>query len=396
MLMRGINMHKITVALFTLLLSNTFLLAADPDFDTHVQKASESLQPVMPQCEEKMNSGDFAGANATLLAVFPDATRTSAQALVLGNVLFETDRKLSYALHQSAAKAEPQNPEVVFEWAMEQHRAGEYAGALASYKIYSQAKPQLAAPHAMQADCLLRLNRVNEAFTAWANSESAPSGSIEQMEDLVCAVHREPAPFERRANLLAKAVQHHDVDAVCDLIALDCAFPRDWWNVEPQQTYLSHDAPAVAAALNLPADDGRRQAMACAVEIAAAVANDPDDVASVKAILVKHHVLIDTDQTIPAHGGLLSLILKTALSAKVLDDAALRQQIGPKIVALAKQGHDVDLWNAAAFTFPKGNPDDQMKFERDGWQATADPRFAAGVLFLKLKAGTLTGNDPDL
>jgi hypothetical protein len=39
------------------------------------------------------------------------------------------------------------------------------------------------------------------------------------------------------------------------LIALDCDFPRDWWNRGPHEDYLSHDAPAVTAALKLPQED---------------------------------------------------------------------------------------------------------------------------------------------
>ena len=98
----------------------------------------------MPVCEELMNAGDFAATNAKLLDTYPETTRTPAESFLLANIFFESDRKLSYKLHQAAAKAEPKNPDVIWEWGMEQHRAGDYAGALATYQEYAKAKPRVA------------------------------------------------------------------------------------------------------------------------------------------------------------------------------------------------------------------------------------------------------------
>src|SRR5258705_14011716 len=117
----------------------------------------------MPVCEELMNAGEFAAATARLFDPYPQATRTPAESFLLGNIFFESNRKLSSKLHQAAAKAEPKNSDVIWEWAMEQHRAGDYAGALATYQEYAKAKPGVAMSSALEADCLLRLNRIDEA-----------------------------------------------------------------------------------------------------------------------------------------------------------------------------------------------------------------------------------------
>jgi hypothetical protein len=366
--------------------------AAGGDFGAEFGQASEKLKDVMPGCEKLMEAGDFSGANAKLLATFPEATRTAAQSFLLANILFDADAKQSYTLHKAAAKAEPQNSNVQWEWALEQHRAGEYAGALASYQAFSMSQPGWAPCYALQADCLLRLNRIDGAVDAWHKSETAPDGTLETMEDLVCTVHREPAPHARRAELLARATQQRDVDAACDLIALDCDFPRDWWNGGPQKAFLRHDLPAVQAALKLPADDVRGRAMACAVECATA---DRDDPAAIKAILSKHRLLTDADHTLPSHGGLLSLVLGAATRSKAVDEDVLRRQLGPKVLELARKGKDVGAWNAAAFAGPT-DKDEELRLEREGWQATGDARFAAGVLFLKQQRGELKGDDADL
>jgi len=56
----------------------------------------------------------------------------------------------------------------------------------------------------------------------------------------------------------------------------------------------------------------------------------------------------------------------------------------------------VQLWNNAAFTAPRDPIDEQIKLEREGWQATGDVRFAAGLLALKNQNAQLKGDDPDL
>ena len=367
-------------------------VAAGENFDAELRQSAEKIQNVMPDCGKLMEAGDFSGANAKILATFPEATRTAAQSFLLGNILFDADPKQSYALHKAAAKAQPQNVGVLWEWGLEQHRAGEYAGALASYQTFSKAQPGWAPSYALQADCLLRLNRIDDAVRAWRKSEAAPDGTLETMEDLVCTVHRDPAPHGRRAELLAKATKQRDVDAACELIALDCDFPRDWWNGGPQKSYLKHDLPAVQAAINLPADDLRSRAMACAAECATA---DHEDPAAIKAILTKHRLLTDAEQTLPTHGGLLSVILNAVTQSKAVDDAVLRQQVGPKVLELARKGKDVRVWNVAMFAGPT-DKDEQLKLEREAWQTTGDARFAAGVLFLKHERGQLKGDDPDL
>src|SRR4029079_823510 len=128
------------------------------------------------------------------------------------------------------------------------------------------------------------------------------------------------------------ATKQHDVEAAQDLIALDCDFPKDWWNGGPQEAYLKHDLPAVIAALSSPADDARVRAMKCAAECASDDRSNQDVVAT---ILHNYRFVIDTDNTLPAHIGLLSIIIAAADETKLLQPAALRKQIFDKALAMA-------------------------------------------------------------
>jgi tetratricopeptide (TPR) repeat protein len=383
-----------TVVLLALVsLAAIVVIAADDDggsdFDAQVRKAAGAIEPALRASEKKMTVGDFDGANASLLAAFPEEGRTAAQAFLLGNALFETDRKLSYGLHKFAAGAAPGNPNVIWEWAIEQHRTGEYAAALESYKAFSKTRPRSASPYALEADCLLRLNRIDEAVQAWRESEAAANGSIEQMENLVCAVHREPAPFARRAELLSKATSKRDAHAAAELIALDCDFPRDWWNAGPHKAFLDRDLKAVNDVLRLPVDDVRARAIACAADCALV---DHTDAAAVRAILSKHRLLSDADHTIPNHGGLMGVIAIAVIQSKAIDEGTLRNEIGPKVLEIARRTKDGRLWNVAAYLAPLND----QPLEREGWKVTGDPRFAAGLLYLKARAGELKSDDAEL
>jgi tetratricopeptide (TPR) repeat protein len=282
----------------------------------------------------------------------------------------------------------------VWEWALQQHRAGEWAAALASYEAYTEARPDTAASYALQADCLLRLGKVDEAAAAWKKSEDAPSGSVEVMESLVCAVHREPLPVARRAELLARATGKGDVEAAADLIALDCDWPHDWWNAGPDEQYVKHDLDAVTAALKLPVDDARGGAIACAAACALA---DPEDAEAVRKALEKYGLVIDDGRTLPAHSGLRFIILHAATQSKVIELATVQKEIAPRLLEMARKTGDVKAWNTAVYFGPRDRSvEEALKIEREGWRATGDARFAAGTLLVKLKTGKLAGDDVEL
>jgi hypothetical protein len=366
--------------------------AQELDFDTQLQTVSLKLQALMPTFQQKLTAGDLAGGNAILLDAFPAATRTPVESFMLGNILFEMDRKQSYALHQAAARGLPNHPHVIWEWAMEQHRAGKYEAALADYQKYSKSFPNLAIPYAMQADCLLRLGRMDEAAKAWHQSEMG-RGSIEEMENLVCSIHREPAPLGRRSELLASATRKHDVQTAMALISLDCDFENDWWHRGPMRPFLDHDLPAVAKALGLPPDDFNMRAMSCAAACATAKNHDKE---TITKILQKYRMLTDADHTLPDHPGLMELILKAAILADAVDQTVLHDQIAPRVLAMARTSKDVHAWSAAAMIVKPEDKPGLMKIGREAWQSCADPRFAALVLSIKQDDHTLAGKDPEL
>lgn len=370
-------------------------VAASSDFNDEVQTATQTAQATEAQRTQLLVEAKVAEATVLLLNAFPEKTRTAAQTFVLGNTLFEIDRAASYRLHKRAAELAPNEPMVTFEWAMEQHRAGEFAVALASYQKFSPTRPEWPVPYALQADCLLRLGRVDEAAAAWVKAELALGGTVQELETFVCAIKREPVPYAWRAELLKKAAQQKDAQAAMDLVALDCAFPLDWWNVEANQSYLDHDVPAVLGALNLPKGDARRRAIECGKAIGEIKADDPD---AVKQALTASVFLLDPGHTVPPHGGLTRVLLLKALRLKLVSDAELRQTFGPLLLKQARAtGKDATWWELACTCGSKESDSDaQLKLEREAWKATADARFATAVLAIRQGTGNLAWGDAEL
>src|SRR6516162_8865419 len=148
-------------------------LATAAEFQEELITASEALGPVGQQLGEQVEAGQLDQANQRLLEYFPMDKRTPAQTLAVANMLYGLDAKLSYALHKQVAQQLPNEPTAQLEWAMEQHRAGEYAGALKAYDAFSKAESQFAPAHGLAADCLIRLGRTREAVARWQASENA-------------------------------------------------------------------------------------------------------------------------------------------------------------------------------------------------------------------------------
>ena len=357
------------------------------------QRYSKLIREVTPDCEKLVVAGDMAAANAKLMAVFPASDRTPVQSFLLGNTLFNLDRSNSYALHRRAALSAPANGLIQYEWAIEQHRAGEYAAALSAYKIYSAARPDEAVPYALMADCYLHLDQLKAAAEAWHRSETATDGTVEQMENMICEVKREAIPYARREALLAGLKQKPSIDAACELIALDCQFPRDWWNRVPAKKQLANDWPVVQAALKLSADDLSYRELAAAIDCATL---EEPEAGTVRPLLGKYQFFTDNRRTLPADGRLLTIILQAALDSEVIDDHFLHQELGPLLLVQARRGRDADMWKAALLAAPTNNPAGLMALEREAWRITENPSFAHAVLVLDLQAGELTARHPDM
>jgi hypothetical protein len=354
--------------------------SARADFSADVREASEKITPLLVDASTMIGDGLCADANQKILAVFPEKSRTAAQAFVLGRALFTQDSGTSYQLHKRAAKELPNEPQVQFEWAMEQHRAGEYAGAAKSYAAYSTAHPKYAPAYGLCAECLLRLGKTTEAVAMWRKSAASPQETLNEFDALVCAVNSHLFPDRQRAVLLAK-VADGELASAEKLISLDSAYETDWWNRRVERDYLKRDLQIVQKAKFADADRLKEIVYAANCCLAAR--------RGARRVLLAEGYLVGSNPPLFQSNAMLSILLDRAGS-----DDGLRKRWGPAMLDRAKQSGDVDAFRAATKLY--ANSSQLPGIERLAWAATGDLGFAVSLLTRQHRLGELRLDDPVL
>src|SRR5207253_341654 len=80
-----------------------------------------------------LKDGDADAAENLLLDLLKKDS-SPAMTLVVADALYSTDPSTSYKLHKKVFEAVPGEYQAILEWAMELHRAGEYAAAIPLYQ----------------------------------------------------------------------------------------------------------------------------------------------------------------------------------------------------------------------------------------------------------------------
>lgn len=363
-------------------------VTSSPSRDEFVA-ASSKVSPALKQSEKLLIDGKFEEADRLVQNVFPKDSRTPIESLVLGNVLFTRDPGASYALHKLAAEKLPSNPDAQYEWALEQHRAKEYAGALRTYDKVIAIQKEMAAPYAMAAECAMRTGEVAKAVALWKGSETAPNGSVESFESLVCEINSKDNPHRTRQQLYKKAAAK-DERGAADLLLLDAAWPYDWWNTHAHNANLAHDLKFVRETFPAKGAGPLNEAL-CA---AACATTESQGKEKIFGILKEYGYLTAPGYSVPANGKALSIILKQALAKQVFTKEFAREKFGKKILDAAATSSDADLLNVAAHLYL--DTDKLEQIDRWGCERTKDPRFAASLLTGMQIKQKLTWDSPEL
>jgi tetratricopeptide (TPR) repeat protein len=243
--------------LFSALIATAGSFIQVDDFAKQKSEAYRTMYSVAPDPTKLIFAGEMDELSKQIQAIFPVDKRTAVEALVLGDALFGFDPQASYRLHKEAFEKNPNNEYIQFEWAMEQHRRGEYAAAIEGYQFYLRKDPQFAPAFGLLAECLMRTGKIELAVKAWEDSEAAPQGTLERLERYVYELHT-PVPAEIVRAEIIKRVKKGDLDAAEELIAYDCAFPKDWWNINRATPLLKVDLEIIRT-FNFPPSERLNQ-----------------------------------------------------------------------------------------------------------------------------------------
>ncbi len=217
-------------------------LQAIAEFDLTV-RASQRYESQLVANDQLLDEGRCDDATRALLELIPDGDPPE-DLFRLGNLLFGLEHEVSADLHRRAYEARPDVPGVIFEQALQRHRAGAWGEAAGLYADYLAQLEAVGSPvtdpraQALRADALIRDGRPGEAVAAW--DLAAAEVDAGALEECFHWVHGKPHPDRRRSDLLAD-IRDGDASRIEELIQLDLRWDTDWWNERTQQDYLVRD-----------------------------------------------------------------------------------------------------------------------------------------------------------
>ncbi|MCW1983641.1 hypothetical protein FHY25_004014 [Xanthomonas arboricola] len=217
--------------------------AAPDDFASRVGKVAEKYESLAesPEADQLIEQGKKSQVNARLKTLVPDNEKNVLDYFVLSNLLYRSDIPASDAYIKIAEKGAPDNPLILFERAMHEHRAGQCAAALPLYEKAGALLEGRRRPVALWAyvtHCRLVLGDATGAIKAWEKVDFREKHTA--IEKAMYEIFSKTDPDADREQLI-QSIHAGDAGAVCKLVKLDKNWEIDWWNTKEQPDFLRHD-----------------------------------------------------------------------------------------------------------------------------------------------------------
>ena len=334
------------------------------------------------QASRLSRAGDVAVANQLLIDL-AEKDGGPIAAFVVANTLYGSDPATSYRLHLRAQKAFPAEPWVALEVAMEQHRQGEYAEAMANYRRFLDAG-RGSQYSALLADCLVRTGQLKAAVQAW--DEANHDQNHAAIDAAICEIYGPLVPGQRRGDLIAQ-IRAGDFAKLNDLILLDLNFDTDWWNSAVATEELDRDLKFAAKLLGV--ETARYQQLALYAELARAAEKKPEDI---RRALTSAGLILGPEAALPADSKLARAFCELAVSNRVATAADLwashQAALHARLAAKDREALHLLCWLASA---TRNN--ELVELDRLGWEEWNDPSFAAGYAIDLYREKKLTSAD---
>lgn len=361
-------------------------LSRGQDFMEDVQQASAELEAPQEVAGKMLLGGDLSGSTKYLMDAFPESTRTLSQAFVLGNILFAAAPEVSYELHKKVAKELPDEPYAQLEWALQQHRQKEYAGAVEAYSVVTKAMPDRAVFHGLQAECFIQIGRIEEAVAAWKRSEAAKNGTLVDLESMVCEINGGFLPLGKRC-LLIERVRAGDLEAAEELVVHDAAYTTDWWNTNVNARFLRDDIELIRG---MKSDE--KKDVDEIVRVGIIILAAEKDAEAAKSAFVQNRLLLDDAHSLPTRAKLASQLFGILETHKLMKNDAMRTTWEEQLTDRALSEKSEVLFNIVAHM--NLGTDRLPEIQDLAWKITGGEVFATSRIAALDANDKLTLNDP--
>jgi hypothetical protein len=339
------------------------------DFETNAKAWSDQHADTF-EAAAKLGAEGYPAAGNEILDELAREDGGPVAAFVVANTLYNSDPAASHRLHLRAQQALPHEPIVALELAMEQHRRGEYAAAIANYRLPIAAGTgrQFSA---LLADCLIRTGQLKAAVEAWNEADHAKHPT--EIDFAIFSVYGPLSPTRRRGDLIAR-IEAGDLARFTDLILLDLAFDPDWWTSRVNDDALDRDLKNASQLLGRK--DARYQALAVYAKLVRVAVKKQSDI---EQALTDAKLVLGPGAGLPADSHVARALCELAVAAKLTTPAdlwtAYEATLRSRLERKDRDALYLLCWLAAANRNPVLTQLDQL-----GWEEWKDPEFASSYV----------------
>lgn len=233
---------------FILFLSTLYLISSSTfafnvtDFENEISNAEEKYINFTSKEETKrlFAQGRVSETTRLLKNIVPDNKKTFYDYFILGNMFFVMDRITSYQYMIQAENLDSDNPYMLFERGIHEHRKGNYAAAVKYYERFYKTSAGASNPvvSAYLTHVYLMTGDTSKAFKYWKKAKFGRNHT--QIEKGMYTIFSDTNQEFVRENLIKK-INAGDTSKLCDLYEQDSNWEIDWWNNKPKQAYLEFD-----------------------------------------------------------------------------------------------------------------------------------------------------------
>jgi len=107
----------------------------------------------------------------TCVSNFKKKAKSPYEKNVVANTIFDIEPDASYEYHRQAYQSKPNELFFIQEYAIEEHRRGNYEAAAKLYEKFSQAYPDNFRVKVWLADCCMNTGKVDKSIQSWLEAD---------------------------------------------------------------------------------------------------------------------------------------------------------------------------------------------------------------------------------
>lgn len=373
-------MKKLLLSFITLLTWTSASTQALHDQQEKIEQASHALAPAILTFQRHIITEDLQHSIDQLIAAANDPYKK----FVVAGLIYNMDTARSFQLHEAAYNADPAGNHFLLEYAIEQHRRGNYAQAAALYEKYAPTAPEDLRITIWLADCYINTSQPEKAMTAWKQADFRNNQRF--INKAIHTIYGRTDQFQQRDSW-RKELAAGKTSPAYPLIFQDTNWELDWWENMVMDSFLTADLELVQKS-GLPVKDVDVLQGYADLKLLPEINRD-----AMTGMLTINHLILGTDP-LPVNGKLTNNLLSTCFALGLVNEDVFFENRGKELPGLAHKKKDVAflLLYITLETAVKGKASPEILL--DGWKKFHDEQCAISYLYSIRK--TLKYDSPEL